>query len=284
MRPPFEITPEILAWTAKIAQSCGLLEGLKFNLPQPELRRGNRIRAIQGSLAVEGNTLSLDQVTAVLAGKRVSGPRRDILEAANAGRAYDLLGGLDPFSERDFLRAHGVLMDGLDADAGRWRRGNVGIQKGKSISHLAPPPARVPGLMKELFRFMRREKRIPLDILSCVFHYESAFIHPFMDGNGRMARLWQSALLGRYHPAFAFVPVESMVKRHQRNYYKALEAAKAALARDWFSRKDHLLLSKTISSATASRDLKEGVDSGLLEKRGDRAATRYRFKRPGQGA
>lgn len=320
MRPPYQITPEILKWHSEIARLCGLLEGWELTAPKPELRRGNRIRAIQGSLSIEGNTLSLDQVTAVLEGKRVLGPEKDVLEVQNAMEAYDLMGKLDVYSPKSFLKAHRTLMAGLIDAPGKWRDGSVGIQKGKSISHHAPPARRVPELMEELFKYLRSKKQESQAILSCVFHYEVSFIHPFMDGNGRIARLWQSALLRKHNPVFAFVPVESMVKRKQREYYRALEAsdkkgestpfiefmlelihgslqefivdvevpvqttasrlqaAASRFGKDVFSRKEYVGHFKTLSTATASRDLRSGVDQGLLVKYGERATARYRFK------
>lgn len=320
MRPPYRITPAILKWHSDIARLCGLLEGWELTVPKPELRRGNRIRAIQGSLSIEGNSLSLDQVTAVLEGKRVLGPIKDVLEVRNALEAYDLLGRLDVYSSKSFLKAHRTLMAGLIDAPGKWRDGNVGIQKGKTVFHLAPPARRVPGLMEALFKHLRSDKAESLAILSCVFHYEASFIHPFMDGNGRIARLWQSALLRKHNPVFAYVPVESMVKREQGGYYRALEAsdkkgestpfiefmlelihgalqefivevevpvqtadgrlqaAASRFGKEIFSRKDYVSHFKTLSTATASRDLRSGVDQGLLEKSGERATARYRFK------
>lgn len=320
MQPPFSITPKILTLHSGISRHCGLLEGWDLSAPKPELRRSNRIRAIQGSLAIEGNTLSLDQVTAVLEGRRVIGPKREILEALNAFKAYDHLDSYDIHSVKSFLKAHKMLMEGLLDGGGAWRRGEVGIQKGSAVAHVAPPASRVPALMDGLFKHFRQNKETTLLVMSCVFHYEISFIHPFLDGNGRVARLWQTAMLRHHHPAFAFVPVESMVKQRQKEYYRALEssdrkgeatpfiefmlaaisgalqefmvevevpvrtadtrleAARARFGKAWFSRKEYLERFKRISSATASRDLKAGSDEGLLEKAGDKATARYRFR------
>ncbi len=320
MRPPYRITPGILAKHSEIARLCGLLEGWELSEPKPELRRGNRVRSIQGSLAIEGNSLNLDQVTAILEGRRVVGPVKDIQEARNALQAYDMLPSLDIFSPKSFLKAHGILMDGLLERPGQWRKGAVGIQKGEEISHVAPPASRVPGIMRDLFAFLKAEKDASMAILSCVFHYEVAFVHPFPDGNGRIARLWQSAMLRRHHPAFAYVPVESVVRQRQQEYYLALEssdkagdstsfiefmleaildamqdfivqvevpvqtaasrleAARARFGTKSFSRKDYAGHFKTISPATASRDLRQGCKTGSLEKRGDKRTTSYRFR------
>jgi Fic family protein len=152
MRPPFSLTSGILKWSSEISRIYGQVESRDRTVPRPELRRKSRIKSIQGSLAIEGNTLSLEQVTTVLEGKRIIGPQRDVLEATNAWRAYEEMERYDIHSPKSFLKAHRLMMNGLIASPGEWRRGNVGIQKGKSVAHLAPPPGMVPGLMKELFR------------------------------------------------------------------------------------------------------------------------------------
>ncbi|HAR43683.1 MAG TPA: cell filamentation protein Fic [Bdellovibrionales bacterium] len=218
----FSITESILNFSAEINRILGRYEGLSGEKPQPKLRRLNRIRTIQGSLAIEGNSLSLEQITALLDGKRVLGPKKDIFEAQNANEAYEHALSYDPFSVKSMLEAHQFLMKGIIADAGKWRSGAVGIMKGTQVSHIAPKAQFVQGLIKDLLKKLRTSKTSPL-ITSCVFHHEFELIHPFSDGNGRMGRLWQHVLLTRFHPAFEFIPIESIVRDDQRGYYAALE-------------------------------------------------------------
>ena len=318
MIPPFSITPTILSKVGLIERLIGRVEGLDHPKPQPHLRKSNRVRTVQGSLAIEGNTLDLDQVTALLEGKKVIGRREEIIEVLNAIKVYDHMDSISPLSSKALLKAHRIMMAGLISDAGKWRTKNVGIMKGSSVSHIAPQADRVPFLMADLFLFLKDDLTHPL-IRSCVFHYELEFIHPFQDGNGRIGRFWHSLLLYHYHPAFEFIPVESIIKDHQQSYYEALEKsdqagdsthfvefslsmihraledflenfspkpltatdrlknAREQFSEKEFSRKDYLNLFKAISTATASRDLKQGVDSGLLTKSGSMALTTYRF-------
>jgi Fic family protein len=193
----------------------------------PALRRGNRLRSVQASLAIENNSLSLEQVTAVIAGRRVLGPPQEIQEVRNAFAAYEAMSTWKPAVEKDFLAAHRLLMTGLVPDAGRYRTGGVGIAQGSKIVHLAPPAKRVPGLMKDLLGWLKRTDTHPL-IASCVFHYELEFIHPFADGNGRMGRLWQTLILSRWKPLLAWLPVETVIRARQAEYYRALAAADQA--------------------------------------------------------
>lgn len=320
VNPPFTITPRIVTLISEVSLLLGKYEGLHAPVPQPKLRRRNRIRTIKDSLAIEGNTLDLKQVTALLEGKRVLGPEKDILEVRNAAALYARLGEFNPESVRDLLSAHHALMKDLVPDAGKFRRGAVGILKGSKVSHLAPPAKLVPKLMDELFSYLKAERQLSPILKACVFHYELEFIHPFSDGNGRMGRLWQSVILTRFNPVFEYLPVESLIRERQAEYYRALEesdkkgdcerflefsleAIKVSLqelleqlkpepetpelrlqiARRLFSdrkftRKDYLGVFKTVSTATASRDLALGVASGLLTKRGDKANTVYFFK------
>lgn len=319
MIPPFSITPEILRFVGEIERLIGRIEGFEKPKPQPHLRKANRVRTIQGSLAIEGNTLDLDQVTALLEGKRVIGRKEEIQEALNAIATYDLMTKFDPFSQESFLEAHRAMMDQLIPDPGKWRTRNVGILKGSKVSHIAPKADRVPHLMDDLFQFLRNDDFNPL-IHSCIFHYELEFIHPFQDGNGRIGRFWQTLLLYHYHPAFEFIPIESLIREHQQEYYAALEAsdrsgdstafihfslgiilrsledffsafspkplsttdrisrAKEYFVHREFSRKLYLELHKTISTATASRDLKQAADAGILSKSGEKSLTLYRFQ------
>ena len=201
--PPHTITPAILSLVAEIAGEVGWLGALQGPGKVPMLRRENRIRSIHASLAIENNTLSLDQVTAVLSGKRVLGPPSEIQEVKNAFSAYEAMPALNPSSTKDLLSAHRLMLEGLVADAGKFRSRAVGIAQGKQIVHLAPPANLVPGLMKKLLGWLKRTDAHPL-VSSCVFHYELEFIHPFADGNGRIGRLWQTLILSHWNPLFAF--------------------------------------------------------------------------------
>jgi Fic family protein len=177
---------------------------------------------VQASVAIEGNTLSIEQVTDVLDGKRVLAAANEIREVKNAVRAYELAGKLDATSGRDFLRAHGTMMAGLVRDAGRWRAGDVGVIREAKVGHVAPRAGRVPELMAVLFEYLHADQETPAFVKACVAHYEIEFIHPFTDGNGRMGRLWQHVVLLAESPVFALVPAESVIKEHQREYYEAL--------------------------------------------------------------
>jgi Fic family protein len=319
MRPPYTITNKALNLSLEIATILGLLEGIQSKSPQPELRKQNRIKTIQGSLSIEGNTLSVPQVTAIVENKRVIGPKKDITEVVNAIRAYEYIASYRFGNVKSMLKAHEYLTKGLVEESGVFRKGGVGILKGKEVSHVAPPAKRVPLIVGELFSYLKSDKEAHLLIKSCVFHYELMFIHPFSDGNGRVGRLWQSVILMNFHPIFEFLPIESLIKQKQKSYYSVLEQCDASgdstlfiefvlglilqslrelkdevvvqsatpqsrldLARhnfqgSDFSRKDYMLFHKTISSATASRDLKVGVVSQALIKIGEKARTTYRF-------
>ena len=320
MRPPFEIGEETLQCIGRVERLLGRYEGLQSPRPLPTLRRSNRVRTIRDSLAIEGNTLTLEQATTVLEGKHVAAPARDILELQNASAVYESLPELIPHRLKDILRAHRILMKGLIPSAGRWRAGGVGIAKGDQIAHLAPPADRVNGLMKDLLRFARIDST-PMLVRSSVVHYEIEFIHPFADGNGRIGRLWHTLMLYRYHPAFEFVPIESLIREKQSDYYAVLgacdragnstafvefgaalveealrrflgnlkaepstpshriEIAAARFGAQEFSRKDYAAVFPTLSTATASRDLRHGFEIGRLVRRGQKALTRYQFQR-----
>lgn len=223
MQPPFEITGRILESIGRIERLLGRYEGLHSPRPFPRLRRSHRVRTIRDSLAIEGNTLSLEQATTALEGKRVVAPARDIQELRNANTAYERLSEWKPFAVTDFLKAHRVLMKGLIESAGRWRAGGVGIAKGDQIAHVASPADRVNGLMRDLLKFARSDTH-PMLLRAAAVHYEIEFIHPFEDGNGRMGRLWHTLLLYHCHPAFEFVPVESVIRERQEEYYDVLGA------------------------------------------------------------
>lgn len=225
--PPFAITSPILTLVAEIAGAVGRLGVLAGPGGVPRLRRENRIKSIHASLAIENNTLTLEQVTAVIAGKRVLGRPTEILEVKNAFAAYEAMPGWNPSSAKDLLSAHRLLMAGLVDGAGRFRTRAVGIAQGERVVHLAPPADRVPGLMKDLLAWLKRSNTHPL-VASCVFHYELEFIHPFADGNGRMGRLWQTLILARWNPLFAFLPVERVIRDRQAEYYHVLGACDKA--------------------------------------------------------
>ncbi|GHT24364.1 cell filamentation protein Fic [Bacteroidia bacterium] len=219
--PPFEISTKSINLIAEISAQ---IERYAIRMEQVDglrLRKINRIKTIQGSLAIEGNTLTESQITDILDGKPVVAPIREIQEVRNAIRVYDLFETLNPFSLTDLKRAHGVMMEALIDEAGHFRRGGVGVVSGKQVIHLAPPADNVPFLMQDLFEWLQNAEDHLL-IRSCVFHYEFEFIHPFSDGNGRMGRLWQSLILSRLHPVFANLPVENMVFANQQGYYTAI--------------------------------------------------------------
>jgi Fic family protein len=315
-KPPYEITGSILNLYGKINERLGQCKGLMLIRPEARLRRENRIQTIQSSLAIEGNTLEIDQVTAILDNKRVIAPARDILEVQNAILAYDELGKLDPESSTDFLRLHGILLQGLVEEAGAYRSKAVGIMKDGEVKHLAPGAQMVPGLMSNLFSYLRLDDD-PSIIKSCVFHYEMEFIHPFQDGNGRMGRIWQTRILMDENPVFEYLPVEVAIKQNQAEYYQVLsdadlqgkstvfiefslsrilESLNGILAQtgtkgadyrkrvefalsqldDWFDRKSYLEVCKGVSTATASRDLRQMIEEKRVEVSGRGRMTRYR--------
>jgi Fic family protein len=222
--PPYRITPGILHSIEQIGEALGNLRLHSGSVAVPVLRRGNRIKTIQASLAIEGNSLSLEQVTAVLSGKRVLAQPREIQEVRNAFAAYEKLTEWTAHSRADLLAAHGLLMTGLVDEIGRFRSGSVGIQRDREVIHVAPPAARVSELMDNLLAWIEKTDEHPL-VASCVFHYEFEFIHPFEDGNGRLGRLWQTLILTRWRPIFALLPVESIIHDRQQAYYAALGQA-----------------------------------------------------------
>ncbi len=220
-RPPFTVSSAAIS---KIAEISALIERYVIRMEQEDsllLRKANRIKTIQGSLAIEGNTLSEDQITAILEGKRIVAPLREIQEVKNAIKTYELYSSLNPYSIDDLLKAHAIMMEALLDAPGCFRTTGVGIVAGSQIIHMAPPAERVPRLLTDLFNWLKKAEDHLL-IRSCVFHYEFEFIHPFMDGNGRLGRLWQSLLLGQLHPVFQYLPVENMVHSNQQGYYQAI--------------------------------------------------------------
>ncbi|MBK6937363.1 MAG: Fic family protein [Chitinophagaceae bacterium] len=315
MQPPYTITSKILELITGVSHKTGEVNALLLTKVSPALRKKNRIRTIQASLSVEGNTLSVEQITAIIDNKKVLGPAKDIKEVSNAIRVYDQLRTFNPQSEKSFLLAHKILMQGLITSAGKYRNSGVGIVKGGKMKHMAPPAQNVPFLMKELFNYLKKGEDLAL-IKSCIFHYEMEFIHPFSDGNGRMGRLWQTLLLMQQYPLFEYLPFETLISKNQKNYYKALSISDKrgestvfiafmlqiisnsldellntrtgpisfsnriqlfiASGIKEFTRKDYMMYYKTLSSATASRDLKIAAVQKLIKKTGDKNKTVYK--------
>jgi len=219
--PPFKITSKAINLISQISEKIGEISALENTERTVQLRKKNRIRTIHSSLAIENNSLTIEQITAIIEGKRVLGPPNEIQEVKNAVQAYELLLNLNPYKQNDLLKAHQLMMNDLVKHNGKYRKGGVGIFDGKGVVHVAPPADRVPFLMDDLFDWLKSSDAHPL-IKSCVFHYEFEFIHPFEDGNGRMGRLWQTVILTEWKPIFAWLPIETLIKENQKLYYKAL--------------------------------------------------------------
>ncbi len=228
--PPFEITSTILSQVAEIQELLGQLHAFskEAQKPSPKLRRINKIRTVHHSLAIEGNELDEKKITALLENKKVIGPKDQILEVQNALAAYDQLQKFNPLKEKDLKKAHQFLMKGLIENAGQYRSTAVGIMKGSKVTRMAPPAKLVPTLMGDLFDFLNHNRKTHYLIKACVFHYELELIHPFMDGNGRMGRLWQQRILMEHSAIFEHLAVETWIHREQKSYYKALENSDVA--------------------------------------------------------
>ena len=222
--PPFTVSAEIIRLIGEISEQVGsIMTRLGDNVPSPQLRKKNQIKTIHSSLAIENNTLSLKQITDIIDGKRVLGAPDEIQEVKNAIEAYHLMPELDAFKEKDLLRAHELMMKDLVRNSGHYRHEGVGVFDGNgNCLHMAPPAEHVPMLMGDLFEWVKKTDVHPL-VRSCVFHYEFEFIHPFIDGNGRMGRYWQTMLLSRWKGIFAWLPVETIVKEHQQEYYHVIQ-------------------------------------------------------------
>lgn len=315
MNPPYDITPKILTLIRSISEKIGAVNANYLSRQSPQLRKQNRIKTIHSTLQIEGNTLSEEQITALIENKKVVGPKKDIVEVLNTINLYDKLDNYDFLSEKNFLKAHKQLMTGLIPAPGEYRKESVGIVKGSKLEHVAPPHKNVPYLMKDLFKYLKNPDELTL-IKSCVFHYEMEFIHPFLDGNGRMGRLWQTLILMSEYPIFEYLPFETMISKTQKNYYKSLATSDKSgkstsfieymlqvidqsletiltynnrilkdtdriehfisLGLKSFTRKDYMNIFKDVSSATASRDLKKGVEINLFKSIGDKNKTEYR--------
>jgi Fic family protein len=319
MKPPYSITPVILSLISTISEKLGAINANYLQAPRTELRKANQIKTIHSTLEIEGNTLSIDQVTAVIENKRVIAPQKDILEVKNAIKVYDAFQSFNALSLPSFLKAHALLMKGLIPMPGKFRTAGAGIVKGSKLTHLAPKANMVKALMNDLFSYLKNDKDLLL-IKSCVFHYELEFIHPFVDGNGRMGRLWQSVILKELNPIFVFLPVELIIKQRQSEYYKVLEKSdksgnstlfiefilaaidealsmqvnqrrapvtaeerikifREQFGKNEFSRKDYLEYFKEISAPTASRDLKSAVEQKIIKRRGDKRTAVYNFSK-----
>ncbi len=221
-KPPFNLNDEMLEYVTRIVETLGVVSNVESLDKLPKLRRVGRIKSIHSSLAIENNTLTFEQVIDIVSGKQVVGPAREIQEVKNALEAYKEIQNADPFSTPDLLRIHKIMMTGLVDNPGLFRFGQVGVFDGDgNVVHIAPPATRVPELIGNLFEWLKTSKTHPL-IKSCVFHYEFEFIHPFSDGNGRMGRLWQTIILNAWKPIFAWIPLESIVKERQKEYYDAI--------------------------------------------------------------
>ncbi|AWK04213.1 cell filamentation protein Fic [Flavobacterium crocinum] len=314
MKPPYDITPVILKLISSISEKIGAINAVYLYKHSPQLRKQNRIKTIHSSLQIEGNTLTEEQITALIENKRVIGPQKDILEVINAIRVYENLEKYKSTSSKSFLNAHQSLMKDLVSDAGKYRRQGVGIVKGTKVAHIAPPYENVPFLMNDLFEYLKNKDELTL-IKSCVFHYEMEFIHPFLDGNGRMGRLWQTIILMEEYPVFEFLPFETLISKTQERYYKSLAMSDNAgksthfieymldvinkslesllnyenrtikdidrleyfcsLKIKEFTRKDYMHIFKDISAATASRDLKKGLALNLFNITGKQSTAKY---------
>lgn len=314
MKPPYDITPKILKLIASISEKLGEVNANYLSKQSPQLRKQNRIKTIHSSLQIEGNTLSEEQITALIENKRVIGPEKDVLEVLNAIKLYENLEKYKYDSDKSFLKAHLELMNGLIDSAGKYRNQGVGIVKGNKVEHVAPPSENVVFLMKDLFEYLKNSEELTL-IKSCVFHYEMEFIHPFLDGNGRMGRLWQTLILMSEYPVFEFLPFETLISQTQKEYYSSLsmsdKSGKSTFFIEYmldvinkslesllqynnrilkdidrleyfiklgikeFTRKDYMNTFKDLSSATASRDLKKGLELKLFESIGSLNKTKY---------
>lgn len=223
-KPPFHMTDKITFLIAEISEQVGRITVLQEGTISPHLRRKNRIRTIHSSLAIEHNSLSLEQVTAILNGKRVLGNPNEIKEVQNAYEAYELMLHLNPSSVDDLLKAHKLMMNGLVPENGKFRSGGVGVFDGEMLVHIAPPAEFVPEHINNLFAWYQQSELHPL-IKSAIFHYEFEFIHPFADGNGRIGRMWHSLLLGKWKELFFWLPIEDLIQLRQKEYYDALGMA-----------------------------------------------------------
>ena len=246
-KPPFTITNNILSYVASISEKIGRITVINNMTSQPHLRKNNRIKSIHSSLKIEANSLSLNQVRDIINGKLVLGEQREIQEVKNAYDAYEKIADINPYSIKDLKKFHGIMTRYIVEESGDFRRGEEGVFNGDKCIFMAPPAQFVPQLMTELFDWMNKsvDEIHPL-ILSSVFHYEFVFIHPFTDGNGRMARLWHTAILSKWNPIFEYIPIESQIEKFQSDYYDAIAQCHIAGESTYFidfmlSQIDHIL-------------------------------------------
>ncbi|MCC8101873.1 MAG: Fic family protein [Clostridiales bacterium] len=271
--PPFTITNEMLSCVASVSEKIGRITAVGSLDFKPHLRKNNRICSIHSSLKIEANSLTLGQVRDVINGKTVLGEQKEIQEVKNAYAAYELLDELNPWSIEDLKRFHGIMTKYVVEESGVFRQGEEGVFHGDECIFMAPPARMVPQLMEDLFGWMEESRNSvhPL-ILSCVFHYEFVFIHPFADGNGRMARLWQTAILSKWKPFFVYIPLESQIERFQEKYYAAIarchvEGKSNAFIEFMLSQIDAILDDITVQMDEESSQLSEYVRKllGVME-------------------
>lgn len=316
MKPPYEITSQIVSLCSEISELIGMIKAQHSDVVKPKLRKENKIKTIHNTLKIEGNTLSEEQISTILDNKAVWGTQNEITEVINANKLYESINQYSAHSEKDFLNAHKILMSGLIPQSGKYRTSSVGIAKGEELQHIAPPHQNVKFLIRDLFNYIKSNEDHSF-IKSCVAHYEIEFIHPFSDGNGRMGRFWQTLILSEYNQIFKSIPFESIVSQKQDEYYKVLskcdkkgsstlfiafmlkilkealsnyidKTQKPLSAKDRltyftqsrkhdFTRKDYLAVFSDISTATASRDLALGVKMNLFKKTGTKNQTIYQL-------
>ncbi len=266
-KPPFTISDLMVDLVSQISEKTGRITSYRSFESKPYLRRNNRIRSIHSSLAIEANSLSMDEVRSVIDGRTVLGPEKEIQEVKNAYQAYDMLDEFDPYSLRDLQKMHGIMTYLILQDSGVFRNHNEGVFIGDICIFMAPPHDMVPEQMRNLFDWMNHERYIvhPL-IRSCVFHYEFVFIHPFSDGNGRMARLWQTALLSEWNPIFKYLPLESRIHEFQEGYYEAIAACHVAGNADAFIEFMLDKINLTLEWALEQLSEKDGYLSDSVQK------------------
>lgn len=256
--PPYTITDKMLNFATEIMKKIGEANYFESLNRYPELRRKTRIRSIHSSLAIENNQLSLFQVEDVINGKMVIGEQKDIQEVKNAYKAYEEIDNVNPYSVEDLKKIQGILTFAIEDDSGKFRNHGEAVYDGNVQIFMAPPHTMIPILMDNLFNWMNKAKKDvnPL-ILSSIFHYEFVFIHPFSDGNGRTARLWQTAILSHWEPAFKYMPIESMIKRNQNEYYKAIQDCNNAGESTEFIEFMLKMIDNTIDEMNNSKEMKD---------------------------
>lgn len=221
-KPPFDITNSMLNKIISITEKVSMISSFNSLKRMPILRKNNKIKSIHSSLTIEANSLSIREVEDVIDGKKVLGSEKEIIEVKNAYKAYSMIKEFDGYKESDLLKAHKILTNSLIEDNGKYRNHREGVYDGEKLIFMAPHQDIVPTLMKDLFSWLNNDNETPILIKSCVFHYEFVFIHPFSDGNGRVARLWQNVLLIKWKPFFEYVPLESQIEKYQSEYYDTI--------------------------------------------------------------